>query len=179
MIVPMPLLASGSSCPLPPEGPWHPREVPVPGSTAPRVRRGVRLLAAVQIFLLLASLFAPIPIAAADPSPDPSAPATSAEASPSATPESTPDPSPVPTPDSSPTPAPEATSAPTTAPTVAPAAAPTISSDKADYAPGELVTLAGSNWYAGETVHIYVNDSVGSTWSRNVDMVADAGGGIA
>ncbi len=151
----------------------------MPGPTAPRAKRALRVLAAIQVFLLLASLFAPIPIAAADPSPDPSAPATSAEASPSATPESTLDPSPVPTPDSSPTPAPEATSAPTTAPTVAPAAAPTISSDKADYAPGELVTLAGSNWHAGETVHIYVNDSVGSTWSRNVDVVADAGGGIA
>ena len=150
----------------------------MPGPTAPRAKRALRLLAAIQIFLLLASLFAPIPIAAADPSPDPSAPAASAEASPPATPESTPDPSPVPTPDSSPTPAPEATSAPTAAPTVAPTAAPTISSDKADYAPGELVTLAGSNWHAGESVHISVNDSAGSTWSRSVDVVADAGGDI-
>jgi hypothetical protein len=29
-------------------------------------------------------------------------------------------------------------------------AAPTIQSDKADYAPGELVTLTGSGWQAGE-----------------------------
>jgi hypothetical protein len=76
-------------------------------------------------------------------------------------------------PDTSPTPAPEATAAPTDAPTVAPTAAPTISSDKADYAPGEVVTLAGSNWQAGETVQIYVNDSLESTWSRTVDVIAD------
>jgi VCBS repeat-containing protein len=151
----------------------------VPGPTAPRARWALRLLAAIQIFLLLASLFAPIPIAAADPSPDPSAPAASAEASPPATPESTPDPSPVPTPDTSPTPAPEATAEASAAPSVAPAAAPTISSDKADYAPGELVTLAGSNWHAGESVHISVNDSAGSTWSRSVDVVADASGDIS
>jgi hypothetical protein len=37
-------------------------------------------------------------------------------------------------------------------------AAPTIQSDKADYAPGELVTLTGSGWQAGESVHINVND---------------------
>src|SRR5688500_10481478 len=36
--------------------------------------------------------------------------------------------------------------------------APAISSDKADYAPGELVTLRGSNWRAGEIVTIDVND---------------------
>ena len=40
-------------------------------------------------------------------------------------------------------------------------AAPTIQSDKADYAPGEQVTLSGANWAAGETVHIRVNDDAG------------------
>ena len=55
---------------------------------------------------------------------------------------------------------------------------PTISSDKADYAPGELVTLSGSNWAAGESVHIYVNDELGSSWSRNVDVIADDSGNI-
>ena len=46
-------------------------------------------------------------------------------------------------------------------------AAPTIQSDKADYAPGELVTLTGSGWQPGESVHINVNDEEGQTWTRN------------
>ena len=99
----------------------------MPDATTRRGRRIFRLLAAVQVFLILASLFAPIPIAAADPSPDPSAPATSAQPSPSATPDPSPssDPSPVPTPDAS-SPAPEAspTPEPTSAPTPAPTPAP-------------------------------------------------------
>src|SRR5215208_6986920 len=57
-------------------------------------------------------------------------------------------------------------------------AAPTIQSDKADYAPGELVTLTGSGWQPGESVHINVNDTFGATWSRNVDVIADAIGNI-
>jgi hypothetical protein len=56
--------------------------------------------------------------------------------------------------------------------------APTIQSDKADYAPGELVTLTGGNWKPGESVHINVNDTYGASWSRNVDVPADASGNI-
>ena len=56
--------------------------------------------------------------------------------------------------------------------------APNIWSDKADYAPGELVTLTGANWQAGETVNIVVNDDQGETWRRDVDVTADATGGI-
>ena len=37
---------------------------------------------------------------------------------------------------------------------------PTIQSDKADYAPGELVTLTGGNWQPGESVNIKVNDDL-------------------
>ena len=59
------------------------------------------------------------------------------------------------------------------------AAAPTIQSDKADYAPGERVTLTGSGWQPGESVHINVNDDLGQTWSRNVDVTADASGNIS
>src|SRR5687767_1198497 len=55
---------------------------------------------------------------------------------------------------------------------------PAISSDKADYAPGELVTLRGSSWSAGETVTIDVNDDAGQTWRRTVDVTADADGNI-
>jgi hypothetical protein len=59
-----------------------------------------------------------------------------------------------------------------------PSGPPTIASDKSDYAPGELVTLSGSNWQAGEAVHIFVNDDGGMTWSRNADVVADDSGDI-
>ncbi|HYY33378.1 MAG TPA: hypothetical protein VE693_07315, partial [Gaiellaceae bacterium] len=47
---------------------------------------------------------------------------------------------------------------------------PQVWSDKADYAPGELVTLSGANWAPGEAVHIRVNDDAGQTWSRDVDV---------
>jgi hypothetical protein len=58
-------------------------------------------------------------------------------------------------------------------------AAPTIQSDKADYAPGELVALTGSGWQSGESVHISVNDQEGQTWSRDADVTADASGNIS
>ena len=57
--------------------------------------------------------------------------------------------------------------------------APMVWSDKADYAPGEHVTLSGAHWTPGETVHIRVNDDTGSSWDRDVDVTADEAGGIA
>jgi hypothetical protein len=51
-------------------------------------------------------------------------------------------------------------------------APPQVWSDKADYAPGEQVTLSGANWAVGEAVHIRVNDDAGQTWSRDVDVTA-------
>ena len=59
------------------------------------------------------------------------------------------------------------------------AAAPTIASDQADYAPGSTVTLAGSGWQAGELVRVTVNDDLGQSWARSVDVTADAEGRIA
>ena len=56
---------------------------------------------------------------------------------------------------------------------------PQIWSDKADYAPGETVVLSGANWAPGDSVHIRVNDDVGQTWSRDVDVTADASGAIS
>ena len=38
---------------------------------------------------------------------------------------------------------------------------PSVWSDKADYAPGETVTLSGANWAPGESVHLRVNDDAG------------------
>src|SRR5215213_7003021 len=49
---------------------------------------------------------------------------------------------------------------------------PTITSDLPDYAPGATVNLFGAGWGKGESVHIFVNDNVGSSWSRNADVVA-------
>ena len=57
--------------------------------------------------------------------------------------------------------------------------APQIWSDKADYAPGETVVLSGVNWAPGDTVHIRVNDDAGQTWTRDVDVTADASGAIS
>jgi hypothetical protein len=179
-----------------------------------------------QVFLLVATLFAPLPVAAVDPSPspDPSAsapadptpdpapvatpdPTPDPTAAPAATPDPTvapnpttapapdptvaPDPTTVPAPDptaapdpsSAPsadpaTPAPDPTTAPTSDPSTAPVYHPTIASDLADYPPGGLVTLTGTGWQPGESVHIFVNDDWGSSWSRNVDVVADASGQI-
>jgi len=61
----------------------------------------------------------------------------------------------------------------------------TIASDQADYMPGATVTLTGAGWASGEAVHIYVNDSVGNTWSLNSgqngaapDPIADTSGGF-
>src|SRR5262249_3181693 len=45
----------------------------------------------------------------------------------------------------------------------------TIASDLADYPPGATVTLTGTGWAADESVHIFVNDDVGQTWSLNSD----------
>jgi hypothetical protein len=59
-----------------------------------------------------------------------------------------------------------------------PAGPPTITSDKPDYAPGELVTLTGASWQPGESVNIDVNDDQGQTWRRNVDVVASSSGQI-
>ncbi len=166
---------------------------------------GHRSLVVIQTFLLIATLFAPIPVAADDPTGDPgaSAPPTTepaatpeptaeptAEPTPDPTPEppaATPDPTPEPTaepPAATPEPTPEApvatpdpTPAPTTEPST-PVGTPTIQSDLADYPPGGLVTLTGSGWQPGESVHIFVNDDWGSSWSRNVDVTADASGAI-
>src|SRR5438128_1474200 len=53
---------------------------------------------------------------------------------------------------------------------------PMIVTDKADYAPGETVTLTGANWQPGESIHIVVNDSAGQTWSYTADVTTDGSG---
>jgi hypothetical protein len=57
-------------------------------------------------------------------------------------------------------------------------ASPTITSDKSDYAPGSTVTLTGAGWGVGESVHLFVNDTIGQTWQYNADVTADLSGGF-
>ncbi|MEA2608521.1 MAG: hypothetical protein QOJ75_764, partial [Chloroflexota bacterium] len=87
---------------------------------SPRHRSLTRMLVAFQIFLIVATLFAPLTALAADPSADPGAtPATPADPTPTPTP--TPDATPTPTPDATPTPTPDATPTPSPTPTPTPA----------------------------------------------------------
>ncbi|MFT3892851.1 MAG: SdrD B-like domain-containing protein [Anaerolineales bacterium] len=74
----------------------------------------------------------------------------------------------------------EPTAQPTAEPTVEPPATPTpepiIQSDKADYAPGEAVTLTGRFWQAGETIRIFVNDDIWNSWYHDASINADDAG---
>ncbi|MFN2417629.1 MAG: tandem-95 repeat protein, partial [Candidatus Limnocylindria bacterium] len=156
------------------------------------VRRGTSRtsLVLIQLLVFVTYIFGPTAAFAVE---------STAEASPteSAAPEESPDPTADPTaaPTSEPTPAPTEAPDPTEAPapTQAPAtpspsapeatieperAAPTITSDKEDYAPGELVTLNGANWQPGEQVDIVVEDDQGYTWRRDVVVTADDSGSI-
>src|SRR5215208_6355512 len=60
-------------------------------------------------------------------------------------------------------------------PSLAEEVAPTISSDKADYLPGERVTLTGAGWTGDATVNIVVNDTIDRSWQHdvNVDVAPD------
>ena len=97
-----------------------------------------RSLVTIQVFLLVASLFAPVHVSAADPASDPAAsptptadPATptpdpTAASTPDPTPDATPDPTTAPTPDPAVAPSPDPTVAPTPDPTAAPTPDPTV-----------------------------------------------------
>ncbi len=43
---------------------------------------------------------------------------------------------------------------------------PSIQTDKADYAPGSVVTISGSGWPANDTLTVFTNDTIGNTWSN-------------
>src|SRR4029079_17136201 len=114
---------------------------------------------------------------AAPAHPPTSAPTSAPTDEPTAAPTEEPTAAPTDEPTTAPTTAPEPTTEPSSTPS-APVAAPSIKSDLEDYPPGGLVTLTGANWQPGESVHIFVNDDFGSSWSRNVDVIADASGNI-
>jgi hypothetical protein len=56
---------------------------------------------------------------------------------------------------------------------------PWIASDLPDYGPGQTVNLLGGSWQPGEAVHINVDDADSHTWTRDVDVNADANGDIS
>ena len=180
------------------------------GSTGSR--SVARFLVAIQVFLLVASFFAPVASLAAEPSDDPGAtpsaepsaeptpeptpeptaeptpeptveptPEPTAEPTPEPTAEPTPEPTAEPTPEPTADPTPEPTAVPTQepAPTYAPSGPASIVSDAADYPPGATVTLTGWNWFAGEDVHIFVNDDSGASWTHSADVVAGALGHVS
>ncbi|EWT03680.1 hypothetical protein N865_08770 [Intrasporangium oryzae NRRL B-24470] len=56
---------------------------------------------------------------------------------------------------------------------------PTITSDLADYNPGQTVKLTGTQWDpAGSQVHVVVNDDSGQTWQHVVDVAPASDGTI-
>ena len=124
-----------------------------------RLRRVGALV--IPLVILLSQSVAAVPaIAQTEPTPSPSettAPTTEP------TPSETATPTPEPTPSSSAT---------------IPADPPTLSSDAPDYPAGGRVTLTGTNWVAGETVHVRVNDDQGQVWLREVDVIGDDSGVI-
>src|SRR6476619_7193515 len=56
---------------------------------------------------------------------------------------------------------------------------PSIASDQSDYAPSASVSLIGSGWQDGETVHVVIDDEQGDAWSHNLDLTAAADGTVA
>jgi hypothetical protein len=55
----------------------------------------------------------------------------------------------------------------------------TVKTDKADYAPGEIVTITGSGWQPGETVTLSFLESPLVDTHPNLTAVADANGNIS
>ncbi len=60
-----------------------------------------------------------------------------------------------------------------------PAASPTLSSGESTYAPGSAVTLSGTNWTPGSTVHIVVDDDKSDAWDHIADVTAGANGSLS
>ncbi|NQU51163.1 MAG: hypothetical protein HQ522_01355 [Bacteroidetes bacterium] len=55
----------------------------------------------------------------------------------------------------------------------------TVTTDKPDYAPGEIVTISGSGWLAGETVNMVLNHMIFDHPTEYITTVADASGNIS
>src|SRR6266567_4755688 len=53
---------------------------------------------------------------------------------------------------------------------------PTIASAKADYAPGETVTITGAGWPAQDAIVVQTDDAIGKTWSNTGNVTSDDNG---
>src|SRR5436309_2371742 len=56
---------------------------------------------------------------------------------------------------------------------------PSVASDQSAYAPGATVSLSGSGWAAGESVHVLVDDDQDDPWSHDADITAAENGGVS
>ena len=54
----------------------------------------------------------------------------------------------------------------------------TVKTDRADYWPGETVTVTGSGWQPGETVTIVISEDADTHYDFTYSAVADASGAI-
>jgi hypothetical protein len=54
----------------------------------------------------------------------------------------------------------------------------TVKTDKADYAPGQTVTITGTGWQPGETVHLNLHRDTGVPPDTQLTAIADANGNI-
>ena len=63
-------------------------------------------------------------------------------------------------------------------PPPAPTGTPALDSDEEEYAPGATVTLTGTGWHAGDTVHLAVDDDATDAWDHSADVTVAADGTI-
>jgi uncharacterized repeat protein (TIGR01451 family) len=56
--------------------------------------------------------------------------------------------------------------------------APSITTDQQDYSPGSTVTISGTGWPSGDSVTVFVNDTIGNTWSHSDDVTTDDTGAL-
>src|SRR5438105_6432219 len=139
------------------------------------MRRDWKRALATLLLTLAVTSQASIAIADTGPSASPS-PSPSTSASPDVSPSPSPTPSADPSASPSPSPTPSPSDTASVSPSPSPSASPTIIADQADYHPGSTVVLTGAGWVADETVHIFVNDDIGSTWSYSTDVASSHNG---
>ena len=60
----------------------------------------------------------------------------------------------------------------------APTGTPSLDSDEEEYAPGATVELSGTDWQAGDTVHLAVDDDADDAWDHSADVTVGTDGTI-
>jgi hypothetical protein len=137
------------------------------GRSLPRTLKSEARASLTATLLMYVLMYTALPAMASDATGATGATGASVSPSPSPTPAgptgptgATGAPSPSPSPSPSPTPAPS----------------PTIASDKADYAPGETVTITGAGWPTQDAITVQTDDSLGKTWSDTGHVTSDENG---